>query len=347
MKGTASNAPRKGSATRSVLIGLSLSLVATLLAAGVAWVVWSRWYYADADEYEQSALAHIASYDALAPGGTFRIASFPAKERQNEVPTYVVNINRHNFREREFETAPAPGVRRIFAVGDSATFGTGVAEGERFTDVLQELLSSDDPGCCEVLNTGRVGATTQQVLKIVHASVLRWDPSVLIVNGGANDLRVRGHPMALNDSPQVVDRFEDTIRQIVALCRQQDIQVVLWANANADRRFPSLNRIGGALRRIAAEEGLPLVDLIEVVDANPATLDEQRWFLDNAPWTSFNGIELGAAGIPLERAALQTDWIHLNKFGHRRLGEALLPHVRDALARAGTSTPVEDPSDAP
>lgn len=35
-----------------------------------------------------------------------------------------------------------------------------------------------------------------------------------------------------------------------------------------------------------------------------------------------------------ELAALQTDWLHPNQFGHRRLGEALLPHVREALTRA-------------
>ena len=206
----------KRTASRSVLVGLAVSIVATALAVSVAWAIWTRWYYGDADAYERSSRDHIASYDALRPGGTFRIASFPARERQDEVPTYVVNINRHNFREQDFAVTPAPGVRRVFAVGDSATFGTGVAEGERFTDGLQELLAAEDPGCCEVLNTGRVGATTAQVLQIVQRNVMSWGPSVLIVNGGANDLRVPGHPMALNEAPEVVARFEATIREIIA-----------------------------------------------------------------------------------------------------------------------------------
>ncbi len=62
---------------------------------------------------------------------------------------------------------------------------------------------------------------------------------------------------------------------------------------------------------------------------SPATPEEQTWFLNHAPWTSFNG-------IPIERAALQNDWLHPNRFGHRRLAEALLPHVADALTRPAT-----------
>lgn len=317
-----------------------LALTATVLAGGVALFIWTRWYYADADTYEESVHEHVAAYSELRPGGPFHLASFPSGEHMSEVPTYTVHINQRFFREREFDETPASGVRRIFAVGDSATFGTGVESSKRFTEVLHGLLEEEAPGQFEVLNVGWVGTTTAHSVETVRNQVLKWSPSVLVVNGGANDLRSPEHPMAYNEFPKAVAMFEAKIREIIALCRGQGIEVVLWANSNADhhkQRF-LFGRLRESLQKVSEAEGVPLVDLEEVFNTRPATSQEQRWFLEHQPWTSFNGISLDQNGIPIGRAALHNDWMHPNRFGHRRLGEALFPHVLEALARAEENT---------
>src|SRR6476646_7270939 len=48
-----------------------------------------------------------------------------------------VRLNRYGYREREFTTGKAPGAYRIAFIGDSYTFGQGIAESERVSNLLE------------------------------------------------------------------------------------------------------------------------------------------------------------------------------------------------------------------
>lgn len=66
-----------------------------------------------------------------------------------------VRTNRFGFRDLEFELAPEPGERRILAVGDSFTFGSGVQLEGSWPQQLESLLRpAQAGGRVEVINGG-------------------------------------------------------------------------------------------------------------------------------------------------------------------------------------------------
>ena len=122
--------------------------------------------------------------------------------------------------------------------------------------------------------------------------------------------------------------------------------LILWANLSLGEDL--LAPIRTSMLAWGAEAGVPVVDLLAVYDAQPATAEEQRWYAEHAPFHAFNGIEPGDEGYPMGRLALQTDWFHPNRFGHERLAEALLPHVEAALDyRAESSSSPAESSSSP
>jgi lysophospholipase L1-like esterase len=99
-------------------------------------------------------------------------------------------INAGGFRERSFPEVKAPGTYRIAAVGDSFTYGNGIRNDERYTEILQAKL----PNTFEVLNFGTAGANTPQHLHAVANVVLPLKPDFVILQWYIND--VEGHHSA-------------------------------------------------------------------------------------------------------------------------------------------------------
>lgn len=310
---------------------LALAGGSTVLAVLLAWWIWGLWFHSDSPALEESWAEHVDAYGSMKPGGTYEIVAFPATKKLSEVPTFTVHMNSRFVREREFEDVAGPGVVRIVAVGDSTTFGAGVAEGERFTEVLQAALEARRPGCCEVLNAGVVGMTAADVATWVEETVLTWSPHVIIATAGTNDIRDPDRPFEEDDQSASVARFEAGIRRLAATCRGAGMPLILWANANGDPRMEMLRPIRDSMARMGAEAAVPVIDIGDLFAANPATAEEQEWFTTHSPWLEFNKIPIWQWGIPPERAALQVDWVHPNRFGHKRLADALLPHVERTL----------------
>ena len=100
-----------------------------------------------------------------------------------------VSINEHGLRGPSFELNKTAGTYRILAVGDSVTFGYGVADDAGFARQLGSRL--DVPGMqVEVLNAGLPGAG----LSYYRESVQRWcsrvDADLVLVNLVLNDIAV-------------------------------------------------------------------------------------------------------------------------------------------------------------
>ena len=101
--------------------------------------------------------------------------------------TGAVQTNGAGFRERSFSDVKAPGTYRIVAVGDSFTYGNGIRNDERYTEILQKGL----PDSFEVLNFGTAGANTPQHLDTIANVVLPLKPDFVILQWYVND--VEGH----------------------------------------------------------------------------------------------------------------------------------------------------------
>ena len=88
----------------------------------------------------------------------------------------VYRINDKGLRDREYEHARPAGVARVLAFGDSFTFGTGVSQDERFTEVAEASLDG-----AEVINMGVPGYGLDQILLSFLAQGVTYRPDLVVV----------------------------------------------------------------------------------------------------------------------------------------------------------------------
>ena len=104
----------------------------------------------------------------------------------------MMKINSYGFRYSKEPAVPKPaGLVRIFVVGGSAAFGLYVYEEEMFSGQLELYLKKvlgDDK--VEVINAAVPGYTTQQELQMLVFRVLPFDPDLVILYDGFNDMAV-------------------------------------------------------------------------------------------------------------------------------------------------------------
>ncbi len=98
-----------------------------------------------------------------------------------------VHRNSEGFRDREFSPAPAPGVHRILAVGDSFTFGSGVPRVEdTWPRVLESRLVAAGEAA-EVLNLAVPGTGTSFQRDLLLRKGYRLRPERIVIGFVPND----------------------------------------------------------------------------------------------------------------------------------------------------------------
>jgi lysophospholipase L1-like esterase len=115
------------------------------------------------------------------------------KEKEKILYTWgnpVVN-NSFGFREREFAIPKPDNVFRIMVLGDSLTWGAGLAVEERYTNRLEkylnERLKGKFPKRIEVLNFGIPGGPTIAERDILRTFIDLVNPDLVIVGFCLND----------------------------------------------------------------------------------------------------------------------------------------------------------------
>ena len=92
------------------------------------------------------------------------------------------------FRSHDLPGKKAAGTFRIVFLGDSTTFGWGVEQAERFSDVLAKRLNARRDGRrYEVINLGIPGYTSWHGRQAFEHYGLPWSPDMVIMSFGAND----------------------------------------------------------------------------------------------------------------------------------------------------------------
>ena len=101
--------------------------------------------------------------------------------------------NRYNslgFRGDEFQEQKHDIDFRIFAVGGSTTYGSGVTDDETWPAYLQQIINEKITGKkIEVINAGIPGADTNGELKAIKQKIVRLSPDLIIMFDGWNDLQ--------------------------------------------------------------------------------------------------------------------------------------------------------------
>lgn len=93
---------------------------------------------------------------------------------------HKLTINSKGLRDREHPYESPPGIFRILALGDSYTWGYGVADDEIFTQVLESRLLGGQPSW-EVINAGVSGWGTDQEYLFLMREGFKYSPQVVVL----------------------------------------------------------------------------------------------------------------------------------------------------------------------
>ncbi len=145
-----------------------------------------------------------------------------------------VSFNRFGLRDRERSMEPSRETVRILALGDSVTFGQGVAEEEAYPRMTETLLNSHTDGRppVEVLNFGIPGYNTVQELAQLRELGLAFHPRVVVVGFLYNDVepteggrrsQTAGGADAAPDALPLARRFGSGINTSVVFLKQHSL----------------------------------------------------------------------------------------------------------------------------
>lgn len=98
-----------------------------------------------------------------------------------------VRHNHYGYRGAEFAEEKPPGVYRVAVMGDSYTYGNGVPEDRRFSNLMGEALRDRH---VEVLNFGFPGNNWPEHVKTLERKVLRLRPDFVLLQWGTNDVEL-------------------------------------------------------------------------------------------------------------------------------------------------------------
>ncbi len=98
----------------------------------------------------------------------------------------AVDHNRFGFRDEEFQTTPAESVYRLVLLGDSYTYGLGIAEEDRVSERLERMLNQSSAKY-EVLNFGELGADYPTLTDNLKLIVNEASPDFVLYQWYLND----------------------------------------------------------------------------------------------------------------------------------------------------------------
>lgn len=191
---------------RKLAFSLMTLVLLVLMAEGFCIIVKpDEWLFRDPYGGETVSMFRMLRYDA-AVGWTGRPGA--------KVMHLDERLNRHGLRGADFPEEKQPGVVRIVAMGDSASFGVQMADVTRdlpliVLDGAFPLLLKEKLGPYalpnrhyEVINAGVIGYSTLQGLRYLRREVLRWNPDVLLIRYGFNDHWVREPKYTIRPEPR-------------------------------------------------------------------------------------------------------------------------------------------------
>jgi len=199
---------------------------------------------------------------------------------------------------RKIELHPAKGsVRmnaplRIVALGDSITNGVGLAgvsEAHTFREIVRRELTERLGARVEVVNAGVNGDIVTLAIERLKADVLDRKPDIVTIMFGGNEAGFyRPETDGFADTPRVSrDEFKATLGRVVDRFRAEGIMVVLMTCPPMTGRYRGMHldayqkhginflvkEYAQAMREVAAEKGVELIDVYRSFQQDPTTRD--------------------------------------------------------------------------
>lgn len=131
------------------------------------------------------SLAGYGNLERYSPDPDLYWKLTPNQNVVTKVGKKPVRINSHGTRGREFETLKPAGTFRVLCLGDSRTFGWGLAEDETYAGRLEVLLRRAAPAGSriDVINAGVNAWSYPQMLIYLKRYGLDYSPDVVILDG--------------------------------------------------------------------------------------------------------------------------------------------------------------------
>ena len=273
-----------------------------------------------------------------------------------------ISSNTFGFRGEEITLDKGQNTFRIIMLGDSITFGNGVAWNETFSYHLQTMFNDSYRSLkFEVLNLGVSGYNTKQELAILRELGLKLDPDIVVLN------------VFLNDSDPVKKVGAYGLSNRTTISKLSDINVRIIVNSSYVLTFMRSTTIGlikkyvrnpGAVLSVLNSPGIMINSRVkESAWEVMKTHMEEIYYLAQAneialvvviyPYMSqivypdvrrepqMDLLEFWRArGVPVldtipeyevgGETMFQDAYVHLSPYGHQRIATAILRFLRDS-----------------
>jgi lysophospholipase L1-like esterase len=121
-----------------------------------------------------------------------------------------IEINAAGQRDVDHAPLPADGVARIVAIGDSFTFGMGVAPEDTWPKQLEARLGVRGIRT-EVVNLGVIGYNAWQYVEVLRRRALALRPALVVVAFFVDDLTASLHPREIDPDWRPTNPFEQLL----------------------------------------------------------------------------------------------------------------------------------------
>ena len=139
---------------------------------------------------------------------------------------HPIRLNQDGLRDVAFPRDPPAGQRRILCVGDSTTFGAGVAAEETYPKQLQRVLDASGSRWF-VINGGAQGSSIGRALRFVREQGLGFRPSVVVVGFSPSMISMAGRPARTADVLGEEGRMSRGAR-LVRQMRADAMEIHVW-----------------------------------------------------------------------------------------------------------------------
>ena len=212
-------------------------------------------------------------------------------------------LNNHGFRGPDITEAPAPGSRRVFAVGASETFGLGESPGREYPRQLEDSLAARDGlrrrlgiDRFEVVNGAMLGMSLPTLTQNVRVRLGRFRPSYVVAYPTPVQYLMDQQPVAAVPDSTVEATPEPTFRLRVLPRLHEQVKLLLpgpiatrlraQAIAKSIREHPAdwvLTAIPEDRVRAYDEDLRALVGAIRAIGAEPVLMAHVNVFSDVEP----------------------------------------------------------------
>jgi lysophospholipase L1-like esterase len=243
---------------------ISLLVVSFLaaLAAGELLLARPLAYLAPPKPARANGWAELAHRPSAVPGLSYELTPTPEGERGA--------ANHHGMRDDDPLPAGAPGVVRIAVLGDSFTYGLGVALDEAYPQVLERLIrdargSNGHARPVDVLNFGVCGYSTADEAQVLEYKALSWHPDLVLVGYTLNDPETDPvQPLQHHFAELRWWQHSQILRRIaLGWNRWQQWRLAggdyfRYLHAPSGDKWVSVPRAFARMQRLAADRGLPV-----------------------------------------------------------------------------------------